>query len=92
MDFLQVSFFGCGYNSQRSDDKYIRILKTIQTNIRIYLYQKNDTNEYTNIFVSKKAYERIYEYIRIKKMQAGFIWHSGRGAETNTRRRPINPG
>ena len=26
----------------------------IRTNIRIYLYQKNDTNEYPNIFVSNK--------------------------------------
>ena len=26
----------------------------IQTNIRIYLYPKNDTNEYLNIFVSKR--------------------------------------
>ena len=39
----------------------------IRTNIRIYLYQKNDTNEYANIFVSKKQYERISEYICIKK-------------------------
>ena len=45
-------------------------------NIRIYLnirifntlwYEKYDTNEYPNIFGSKKWYERIYEYIRIKK-------------------------
>ena len=45
--------------------KYIRILKTIRTNIRIYSYQKNDTNEYTNIFVSKKSIRtniRIYSY------------------------------
>ena len=27
---------------------------SIRTNIRIYLYLKNDTNEYPNIFVSKK--------------------------------------
>ena len=33
----------------------------------IYLYPKNDTNEYPNIFVSKRWYERISEYIRIKK-------------------------
>ena len=26
-------------------------------NIRIYLYQNFDTNEYPNIFVSKKLYE-----------------------------------
>ena len=46
--------------------EYIRIEKTIQTNIQIYSYQKNNTNEYLNIFVSKKWYERISEYIRIK--------------------------
>ena len=48
-----------------SKHKYIRILKTIRTNIRIYSYQKNDTNEYTNIFVSKKSIRtniRIYSY------------------------------
>ena len=33
----------------------------------LYLYPKNDTNEYPNIFVSKRWYERISEYIRIKK-------------------------
>ena len=46
----------------------------IRTNIRIYSDQKNYTNEYTNIFVSKKGYEydtneyswqKIFEYIRI---------------------------
>ena len=34
-------------------------------NIRIYSYQKDDTNEYPNIFVSKKAIRmniRIYSY------------------------------
>ena len=48
----------------------------IRTNIRIYSDQKNDTNEYTNIFVSKKGYEydtneyswqKIFEYIRISE-------------------------
>ena len=48
----------------------------VAENIRIYLnirifntlwYEKYDTNEYPNIFGSKKWYERIYEYIRIKK-------------------------
>ena len=34
---------------------------------------KNDTNEYPNIFVSKKQYERISEYIRIRKMIR--IWY-----------------
>ena len=53
--------------------EYIYIQKTIRTNIRIYSYQKNDTNEYPNIFVSKKQYERISEYIRIKKMIR--IWY-----------------
>ena len=62
----------CGVNlfwfmpkSNFSWHKYIRILKTIRTNIRIYSYQKNDTNEYTNIFVSKKSIRtniRIYSY------------------------------
>ena len=42
-------------------------------NIRIYLYQKNNTNEYANIFVSKKLYEYdtneysyIFEYPNIR--------------------------
>ena len=42
----------------------------IYSNIRIFntlWYEKYDTNEYPNIFGSKKWYERIYEYIRIKK-------------------------
>ena len=33
--------------------KYIYIQNTIRTNIRIHLYQNNDTNEYPHIFVSK---------------------------------------
>ena len=41
--------------------------------MRIYSYQKNNTNEYPNIFVSKKQYEWICEYIRIKKMIQ--IWY-----------------
>ena len=47
--------------------------KTIRTNIRIYSYQNNDTNEYPNMFVSKKWYEWISEYIFIKKMIR--IWY-----------------
>ena len=55
--------------------EYIYIQKTIRTNIRIYSYQKNDTNEYPNIFVSKKWYEydtneysyrKIFEYPNIR--------------------------
>ena len=42
-------------------------------NIRIYLYQKNNTNEYPNIFVSKKSYERISQYNHIKKNI--WIWY-----------------
>ena len=53
--------------------EYIFFQKTIRMNIRIYSYQKNDTNEYPNIFVSKKWYERISEYIRIKQMIR--IWY-----------------
>ena len=34
---------------------------------QIYSNIKDHTNEYPNIFVSKKWYERIYEYIRIQK-------------------------
>ena len=34
--------------------KYIYIQKTIRMNIRIYSYQKNDTNEYPNIFAQEK--------------------------------------
>ena len=40
-----------GMNSGQSVT-FVKIL--IQMNIRIYSYQKNDTNEYPNIFVSKK--------------------------------------
>ena len=56
--------------------EYIRIKKMIRTNIRIYSYQKNNTNEYPNIFASKKWYEydtneylyrKIFEYIRISE-------------------------
>ena len=47
--------------------KYISIEKNNTKNIRIYLYQKNNTNEYPNIFLSKKWYERIDEYICIKE-------------------------
>ena len=48
----------------------------IRTNIRIYSDQKNDTNEYTNIFVSKKGYkydtneylwQKIFKYIQISE-------------------------
>ena len=59
---------------------------SIQTNIRIYLYpkndvnkyqnifvSKNDTNEYPNMFVSTKWYKRISEYICIKTMI--LIWY-----------------
>ena len=47
----------------------------IRTNIRIYSYQKNNTNEYLNIFASKKWYEhdtneysywKIFEYPNIR--------------------------
>ena len=59
------------YSYQENDtNEYLNVFvskKIIPTNIRIYWYQKNDTNEYPNIFVSKKLYERISEYIRIKK-------------------------
>jgi len=54
----------------------------IRTNIRIYSDQKNDTNEYTNIFVSKKGYEydtneyswqKIFEYIRISEYSSHYV-------------------
>ena len=49
--------------------KMIRIFEF--SNIRHTLIEYNfDTNEYPNIFVSRKWYERISEYIRIKKL----IW------------------
>ena len=39
------------------------------SNIRHTLTERDfDTNEYPNIFVSRKWYERISEYIRIKKI------------------------
>jgi len=56
----------------------------IRTNIRTYSDQKNDTNEYTNIFVSKKGYEydtneyswhKIFEYIRISEYSSHYGWH-----------------
>ena len=50
----------------------------IRTNIRIYSDKKNDTNEYTNIFVSKKGYEydtneysNIFEYPNIRHTMVG---------------------
>ena len=42
-------------------------------NIRIYSSQKIYTNEYPNIFVLKKQYEWISEYISIRKMIR--IWY-----------------
>ena len=41
---------------------------TVQIWIRVWRIWIFDTNEYSNIFISKKQYERISEYIRIKKM------------------------
>ena len=55
--------------------EYICIKKMIRTNIRIYSYKKNNTNEYLNIFASKKWYEydtneysdrKIFEYPNIR--------------------------
>ena len=68
------------YSYQRNDMNEFRIhsyQKTIRMNIWIYSHQKNHTNmirtnirigKYSNIFISKKRYERISEYIRIKMM------------------------
>ena len=48
--------------------KYIYIQKTIRTNIRICLCQKNHTNKYPNIVVSKRWYKyMIQTNIRIRK-------------------------
>ena len=61
-----VRFFSWIYSNQ----------KTIRTNIRIYSYQKNDTNEYPNIFVSNKWYEyntNEYLYWKIFKYTNIFI-------------------
>ena len=52
----------------------IYIQKMIRTNIEIYLYHKNDRNEYPNIFISKNdrnkyLYQKLFEfkeYILIK--------------------------
>ena len=33
---------------------------SIRTNIHLYLYPKNNTNKYLNIFVSKELYERLF--------------------------------
>ena len=52
--------------------------------MRKYSDQKNDTNEYTNIFVSKKGYEydtneylwqKIFEYIRISEYSSHYGAH-----------------
>ena len=40
---------------------------SIQTNIRIYLYPKNDTNEYPNIFVSKNDTNEYPNIFVLKK-------------------------
>ena len=56
----------CDYKSGCDEYKF-----SIQTNIWIYLYPKNNTNEYPNIFVSRTNiriylyHKRISEYIRI---------------------------
>ena len=48
--------------------EFILIYATEQLQLtQIYSNIKDHTNEYPNIFVSKKWYERIYEYIRIQK-------------------------
>ena len=66
---------------------------SIRTNIRIYLYPKNDTNEYQNIFVSKKWYELISEYIRIKKtIRTNTRIYSYRKNDTNMIRTNIRIG
>ena len=54
---LKVNIPGCG------EYEFL-----IRMNIRIYFIPKNNTNEYRNIFISKKWYEWISEYICIKKM------------------------
>ena len=62
-------------------------------NIRIYLYPKNDTNEYPNIFVSKRWYERISEYIRIKKaIRMNIRIYSYQKNDTNMMRTNIHIG
>ena len=50
--------------------------KTIRTNIRIYSYQKDDTNEFPNIFVSEKWYEydkNGYSYRKIFECTNTFV-------------------
>ena len=45
--------------------EYIRMKILLRTNIRIYSYPKNDTNEYPNIYSDQKySNTRIFEYIR----------------------------
>ena len=62
----------------------------IRTNIRIYSDQKNDTNEYTNIFVSKKGYEydtneyswqKIFEYIRISEYSSHYAARAAKNSD-----------
>ena len=48
---------------QKSDKN---IGKTKRTNIRIYLYQQNDTNKYHNIFI-QKAIQISFEQIFVSK-------------------------
>ena len=50
--------------------EYIRIKILLRTNIRIYSYPKNDTNEYTNKYSDQKySNSRIFKYIRHTLLQ-----------------------
>ena len=56
---------------------YIRVKILLRTNIRIYLYPKNDTNEYPNQYSDEKYSNiQIFKYIRhtlIKTAQSDFF-------------------
>jgi len=64
-EYIRMIFF---LTEQISE--YIRINILIRTNIRIYSYPKNDTNEYPNKYSDQK-----YSNIRIYSSHSGLDWH-----------------
>ena len=53
--------------------KFICTVKPQWSNTKCDIRIDLDTNEYPNIFVSRKRYERISEYIRIKRNDTNMI-------------------
>ena len=61
---LSTSLFYLWNFTERNEKCIVKIIdnqSVTRTNIRIYLCQENDTNEYPNIFVLNFRYERISE-------------------------------